>query len=347
MLHIQVKCAATPRHGLVHHGPMNPSLIEAKVLAAISAARSGTPAEDTFMEFKSEWPTQAKSRQLAAAANGAGGHPITYVIGCDDHGAIGALGDVDPADWWQAIEARFDEVAPELALHLRIQVDNDSHVIALVFNSDRAPYVVTREGGGSPEREIPIRAATGTRSAHRREILQMLLPQVARPAISLVAGSFQAGGTEYYGSDSKDVFELRFGAKLYFDLPRNERVFLPSHQSSATASSGALTTPATPFYFTQDNGSGLEPGVHYRNDGLELHGPGVAYLSASWKFPRAEFDAWAARETVGVSIELPLSGSVVPLRSVLSFGSRTVSPVPAHYDTRTDLPTVFWTAGPA
>jgi len=323
---------------------MNPSLIEAKVLAAISAARSGTPAEDAFMEFKSDWPTQAKARQLAAAANGAGGHPITYVIGCDDQGTIAPLGDVDPADWWQAMEARFDEVAPELALHLRVQVDDDSHVIALVFHSDRAPYVVTSEAGGSPEREIPIRASTRTRSAHRREILQMLLPQVARPTISVVTGSFGAGEVDSYGSDSEEFFELRFTSQLYFDLPRNERVFLPSHQSSVAASSGPLTTRGTRFYFDQDNRSGLERGVHYRNDGLELHGPGVAYLRASWKLPREEFDAWAPRETIGVSIELPLSGSAVPVKSVLSFGGRTVTPVPNYNASKNPLPTVSWTA---
>src|SRR5215218_4078138 len=106
-------------------------ILEASVLAAVDARRSGISPEDDFTECKATWPEPDKARQLAALANRAAGEPIVYIIGLDDtSGAVTDPGPVDPADWYPGLEKHFDEVAPEVLLHMRVCVGENEYVHA-------------------------------------------------------------------------------------------------------------------------------------------------------------------------------------------------------------------------
>ncbi len=165
--------------------------LEAAVLAAVDQLRMHHQQEDDRIEFKREWPGPEKARQLAGAANRASGSYLIYVIGVDERSGdvVPALG-VDPADWWAQMEARFGQVAPELLMHLTVYLGDGSAVTALLFSTERAPYLV-KTAGGSPELEIPIRDGTRTRSARRDEVLRLLVPAVSFPPAVLLGASLR------------------------------------------------------------------------------------------------------------------------------------------------------------
>jgi hypothetical protein len=157
--------------------------LEARVLELIDAVLSGNRIEDDLVECKRRWPGVEKARQLAGSANSARGDPLLWIVGLDEdaHQTV-PVGDQDPAQWASQVSARFDQdIAPVLLQHLRVPVGDGKAVIALLFSTDRAPYVV-KTAGGSPEREVPIRDGTRTRSARRDELIRILTAAVLTPA---------------------------------------------------------------------------------------------------------------------------------------------------------------------
>lgn len=166
------------------------SQLEARVLGYVDQIRAGCRVEDDLVECKRTWPEIGKAKQIAGLANKANGEPFLIIVGIDERTSqIVPLGDVDPADWWSRIRGKFDQdVWPDLAWHIGVVVNEaGEQVVALLFTSDRAPYVVKTEGGGSPEREIPIRDGTTTRSATRRELLRLLAPAARIPSITIIS----------------------------------------------------------------------------------------------------------------------------------------------------------------
>jgi hypothetical protein len=156
--------------------------IEARAVQAVEAVLAGGRVEDDLIECKADWPDESKVRQLAAHANAARGEPIIWLIGVDEKNhQVTKPRDIDPADWWAVMSKRFDEVFPEL-LHTTVHVDEGKTVVALAFTTDQAPYVITTgTQEGRAEREVPIRVATGTRSAHRHDLIRMLARLVTVP----------------------------------------------------------------------------------------------------------------------------------------------------------------------
>lgn len=49
-------------------------------------------------------------------------------------------------------------------------------ILAMLFDSERAPFVVTNGKGGVPERSVPWREGTRIRSASRGELVRLLSP---------------------------------------------------------------------------------------------------------------------------------------------------------------------------
>lgn len=133
----------------------SPAQVEARVLELVDAVRRGERIEDDLVECKREWPGVEKARQLAGSANSAHDSPLLIIVGVDeDAGVVVPVDDTDPADWWSRISARFDQdTPPMLERHLRIHVGEGQAVVALLFSTDRAPYLVKVDGGGSPERD--------------------------------------------------------------------------------------------------------------------------------------------------------------------------------------------------
>jgi hypothetical protein len=200
--------------------------VEVRALQIVEAVLAGGRVEDDLVECKGDWPTERHVRQLAAHANAARGEPIIWLIGVDEKThQVTRPRDIDPADWWAAISKRFDEVFPEL-LHVTLHIDAAKTVTALAFTTDQAPYVITTGADeGRVEREVPIRVATGTRSAHRHDLLRMLAPAMTVPQafpIEVDLTTFQFFEDEYS--------PLSLNAKVFFQHTEAGSVMLPAHR---------------------------------------------------------------------------------------------------------------------
>jgi hypothetical protein len=153
---------------------MTKQQLEYLVLQAADRIRNGQPHEDQLVELKRDWPDPADAaRQLAAIANAALGEPVVWIVGLHRTDGIVGAADQELANWWPAVVRRFDEgVAPELAPNFNVPVSIQEPdgsewtvtVVALQFETDRAPYVVTCSTG-QVHREVPWRSATGIRRA--------------------------------------------------------------------------------------------------------------------------------------------------------------------------------------
>jgi hypothetical protein len=292
--------------------------LEGLVLNAIDALRTGTGGEDDRIEFKRDWPETSKARQLAAGANRLNGELLIYVIGVDDRdGSIHPTSNVDAATWWHQFESNFDEVAPELSMHLTVRVTETESVVALAFHTDRAPYLVKVANGGATERDVPIRQGTRTRSARRHELLRLLLPHVQVPRIYPISGMLHLGQPGYYGGDSDRVVQFILQTSVFVEHPIGDPTFLPLHTSRA-----ALILPDE-HAFTQIRVARSEDyspnGVNTRSDGIEVAGHGVVVVMADWKRPREEHDYLISNSTWEVRLEFGVAGSDRRVAAGLTF----------------------------
>jgi len=153
-------------------------------MRAVAALQRGIQPEDDFVEFKAQWPVKSKARQLAGLCNKAAGEVVILIVGIDDKtGAVVNPGSGDVAAWWPGIRGQFDQTPPDLIRQQMVYVGDNEAVYAFAFNTERAPFVVKR-GPDNPGFDVPFRDGTTTRSAHRHELISMLLPTVQVPPVS-------------------------------------------------------------------------------------------------------------------------------------------------------------------
>jgi hypothetical protein len=199
--------------------------IEAWTLRTVENICSGSPHEDSAVECKSRWPDPTKvGRQLAGHANAAKGEPILWVIGLDrEQGLVGA-DEVELSNWWNIAKSQFDEVAPPLQ-DLIVPAQGKS-VVALLFETDRAPFVVKSKDG---LREIPWRDGTGTISARRSDLVRLLAPAAKLPDFEILgAGAIL---TMQQHRDLPTRYRLDAYIWIYV-VPKTEgRVVLPFHRT--------------------------------------------------------------------------------------------------------------------
>lgn len=288
------------------------------MLAAIDHLRGGGASEDDRIEFKRDWPEPGKARQLAAAANRNHGNPLVYVIGVDEQTGqiLSAPSLTDVASWWAGIEARFDQVAPELLRDLTVFAGSGEAVTALLFATDRAPYVIKAEGG-SPEREVPIRDGTRTRSAHRHELLRMLVPAIATPPAVLLGAEvsgqwFAAIEGEGEGSQEgrPEGISLHGHAAVFFERSGAGSVLLPLHEMSGELICEELRIRLSPRPLPPQN---MQPsatvfGVDVRKDGVVVSGPGrldlplaIEALPGDHRTQLKAIDRWELSVILGVT----------------------------------------------
>jgi hypothetical protein len=203
--------------------------IEAWALAVAERVASGQPVEDARVEIKAEWPDPtAAARRIAGHANAARGEQILWVVGLDERrGGVGAAPN-ELASWWQRVASEFEGLAPTV-VELIVPIPDGPSVVALVFDTDRAPFVVRnpvfgKTGGGPVELEVPWREQTAVRSARRSDLLRMLVRQVACPLVECLSARLavitRPGGD--YGTLSLD-------ADLYITPTTVERIVVPYH----------------------------------------------------------------------------------------------------------------------
>lgn len=163
---------------------------EGQVLNILEAVRKGSKVESDTVELKSEWREPGRAaRQICGLCNASRGAPALLIIGADDETStvVGAP-PVELANWIPQLMSYFEGVAPQLVYDMTIPSEGVS-VRALLFETDRAPYVV--KVPESDRLEVAFRSGTRTRSARREDLIRMLAPATVVPSLELMGAQLQ------------------------------------------------------------------------------------------------------------------------------------------------------------
>jgi len=210
---------------------MRPTEIESWALSIIDSVVKGQPVEDVRVELKSEWPADEHeaARRIAAHANAAHGEPVLWLIGVDEKGRQVVGGEYsEVANWWPRVKSFFNELPPDL-VHLNVPYEEKT-VAALLFDTERRPFVVKVPGGGHIDLEVPWRDGTAVRSAKRRELITVLSAMHRNPTVEVLRGSLHISrnlGGRYSGTHglTLDVYVVPGNA---------EKVVIPYHHCVGT-----------------------------------------------------------------------------------------------------------------
>lgn len=209
------------------------SQIENWALLAVTARTidGGTRPEDSLVEFKREWPSDSNkaARQIAAICNSARGDDVLWVIGFDEIDGCVGCESKDFQDWWPRIQSQFIEISPnlvEVVFHFE-----DAILVALVFEADRAPYLVKnpqfgKERGVVISSEVPYRNNAKTSTATRSQLASILGPRMVKPEVEILG--LRGELTDY------QTISNPFSVSLHtYITPRTETLVFPFHRASA------------------------------------------------------------------------------------------------------------------
>lgn len=234
---------------------MRPHEIENWALGVVERVVAKQPVEDFRVELKSTWPEPDKAaRRIAGHANAAGGAQILWLVGVDENnGVVVGARQEEFAAWFGQVGACFNELPPQVT-QLAIPAHGQT-IVALLFNTDRAPFVVKNpqfgnQAGGPVELEVPYREATSTRSARRSDLIRLLSPRASLPDLEVLTGELSA-------SPSAGSATWHLNMKVYVYPKGATSVVIPFHRCEgnlqvpgcvATASFRALRfqAPALP-----------------------------------------------------------------------------------------------------
>lgn len=285
--------------------------IENWALAIIDRVESRQPIEDSRVELKANWPEDPKkaARQIAGHANAARGEPILWLLGVDENaGQVPGADSAEFSSWYARVRASFDELAPE-PLSLNVPVGGVT-VVALYFETDRAPYVVKNPQGGMVQREVPWRVATGVTSATRSQLLRLLSPLQKLPQVEIVGAVLIAKARKNQQGEIHLGWDINLA--LFLTQPAEQQTVLPSHRCDIT------------FGIAGERPVGPLSGMEFRSDGSKnvsvsrsavlIKGPGlfeIRYRILS-KLERFSDDLFSRNAGIGltlrpVNIELPIS----------------------------------------
>lgn len=215
---------------------MRPFEIESWVLRVLEQVVRSSHCEDGLVELKSAWPKPTvAARQIAAHANAARGAPILWIIGVDEVSGVSGAEATELADWFSAVRSHFNHVYPELQ-DVNVQV-GDHTVVALLFRTDRAPFLVKNPvfgspGGGSVEWEVPWREGRKTRTATREDIIRLIGPLVRLPELEWLHCSVSVRVEKSTDKDPIQMWYL-YGS-LYFVPTGPEPLVIPFHRCEVT-----------------------------------------------------------------------------------------------------------------
>ncbi len=210
---------------------MKPHQIEAWVLEIISRVETGQPIEDSRVELKTIWPPPEKAaRQIAGHANASQGAKILWLIGIDEKSGVFGAPYEELAEWYPQVKSQFDGLAPNLS-HFNIPF-KDKTVAALLFDTDRAPFLVKnpvygKHNGGPVGLEVPWRENNSTRTATRSDLLRILTPLLSLPHFEILHGTLTASKVEK-NNEVEFFWSLRFD--LYVETSTEEPVVIPFHR---------------------------------------------------------------------------------------------------------------------
>lgn len=212
---------------------MNLRQIESWVLRIIDCVNAKQPHEDSRVELKREWPQDhwKAARGIAGHANAARGESILWLIGVDENMGVLGVDHEELANWYPAIKANFDELAPALT-DLNVPV-GDKTVVALLLETDRSPFVIKSCDGGTIHREVPWREGTSLRSANRSDLIKLLAPLDLLPEVEVLDIYISAtkAGIDEVGNPIPDLMYLTM--ELYIVPKNNALNIIPFHRCKA------------------------------------------------------------------------------------------------------------------
>lgn len=211
---------------------MRKSEIESWVLTIVDRIVKSQPLEDSRIELKSEWPSDPfkAARQIAAHANSARGESILWIIGLDEKdGMIGAKQE-EFSNWWAKVTSWFDEKITPRLIDLNIPY-NEKTLVALLLETDRAPFVIKNRSGKLPHREVPWREGTKTRTAHRSDLLKILAPISKLPKFEVLESKVEL--REDLNKDERLQIHFLMNLKIYVTTWTEELIVIPFHKCNA------------------------------------------------------------------------------------------------------------------
>lgn len=210
---------------------MKPHQIESWVLNIIEQLTTGKPVEDSRVELKTIFiPPDKAARRIAGHANAARGAPILWIVGVDEKQQRIVGADYEElSEWFEKVKAQFNGLYPEL-FHINVPV-KDKIVVGLLFDTQRAPYVVKNpafgvERGESVEFEVPWREGTVTRTANRADLLRILSPLQALPTFEILGGFLNAN----IPRAPQDELYWTFRLELYVEPVSRDKLVIPFHR---------------------------------------------------------------------------------------------------------------------
>ena len=204
--------------------------IESLAREIIDRAKVGQRVEDQLYELKADSPDPADAApRIAAHGNAARGETVLWLIGVDENRGVTGASAVDLASWYPQVEKHFDGAAPEVQT-VNFSVDGQP-VVALLFGTERAPFVVKNPKGGYPEFSVPWREGTRLRAARRDELLRILSPLQRVPSLD-VDGAAVGVGTPQRTRNQVGVTKQLWRAtlKIFVELKDDRRVIIPFHR---------------------------------------------------------------------------------------------------------------------
>lgn len=326
---------------------MDRQRLEARVLQIVALVESGRGVEDDRVELKSDWPSDfyKAARQIAGLANASRSDDVLWIVGLDERtGVVDALAATEVSGWWGQVARCFDEQTPDPQF-LSVPTGNGQHVVALFFDTSRAPYLVNVQGGGRVEREVPWRAGNSTRTAHRRELLSTVVSRARVPELELVNGHLWVAETEPYsgtGDEDDPTHEVRFRATIF--VSAIGEATLPQHRQLWTARVGSRdplplhVSARGPFRFGQtgpsDGRSHTDAGIIdvLEHSGLVVHGSGEIQVNGHAYLRGETIQAFQLAPWVELQVNLPIDRSEVASDLQIRFNHVPGSEDPADLD---------------
>ena len=305
---------------------MRPIQIESWALEIIDCVNSKSPKEDSRVELKSEWPEPQKAaRQIAGHANAARGEPILWLIGVDEDKGVKGAAHEELASWFVSIQAEFDGIAPSM-IDLNIPVSGKT-VVALYFETDRAPYVIKNpafgtEKGGPISYETPWREGTRTRTARRSDLLKVLVSVIKLPEIEVLSGELilslhqQVNWCWNLGFETYITPQIGYRCVLpfhnceaFFEIPgllektsfESVRLIPPYNRAKFSSSSGFLTQEPDSLTI-----------VHTQDEAI-IEGPGRLDISGKKITEQRNIDLKKSIIKIGIKIKPSHSDSTIEI----------------------------------
>lgn len=277
--------------------------------------------EDSRIEFKAQWIDPAKAaRRIAGHCNAAQGEPVLWIFGVDEKTkTVTGVDDQEQSTWWDQVKAQFAGPTPAVQ-HLAIAVD-DKQVVALLFDTEQAPFLTKTPDSKTVTREVPWREATATRTATREELLKILVPRQAMPTLDVIDADANL---------DKNATTIHAYIHVYAALPFGQAAVLPDHQSSGTievpdidltmdADESEILAGRWSRQVSTGKGSvfaGPEPvrTVHQGEQQVILEGPGFFRFHLRFALPQPVEDTETLNHPIRLGANVVPAGGDVALR---------------------------------